>query len=243
MAARFLTAARMMDALLGALAQALPDRIPAANDGGPNLVTFSGVGPDDRPFVVGMGMWGNWGGRQGLDGIDGVSPLAANVSPSPVEFVEREGVFQVERVQLVPDSGGPGQWRGGLAIVAEYRLLIDRAEVQLRSSRRAVLPYGLAGGQPGTASSNVRKREGESTEEVLPACARPAVHRHDVIRHVTAGGGGYGDPFARAPEAVLADFVAGKVTAGHARAAYRVVIDEAASTVDGEATASLRAGR
>ena len=237
MAARFLTAARMMDALLGALAQALPDRVPAANDGGPDLVSFSGA-RGGAPFVVGMGSWGSWGGRPGLDGIDGISPLGANVAPSPIEVVEREGVFRVEQVAFVPDTGGAGRWRGGLGIVADYRVLVDEAEVQLRSSRREVRPYGLDGGAAGAPSANVLNPG--THERELPVCDRPTVRRGDVVRHVTAGGGGYGDPMARSPEAVLDDVVGGKMTLDHAKRQYGVVIDPVAHSIDETRTAEIR---
>src|SRR6185437_11907557 len=93
--------------------------------------------------------FGAWGGRPDGDGLDGASPLAGNLANPPVEDIESTGLVRVERYGDLPDSGGPGTWRGGLSIVRERRLEREEATLQIRSDRREHRPYGLAGGEPG----------------------------------------------------------------------------------------------
>ncbi|MFD9614998.1 hydantoinase B/oxoprolinase family protein, partial [Streptomyces sp. NPDC059083] len=138
----------------------------------------------------------------------------------------------------LPDSGGAGRWRGGLATFRDMTLLSPRASVQIRSDRRKFLPYGLAGGAQGTPSLNVLDPggPGERVLESKPHFVMTAGTRH---RHVTAGGGGHGRPFERAPERVREDVLDGKVTRAGAERDYGVVITEDGA-IDASATAELR---
>ncbi len=161
-------------------------------------------------------------------------------SNQPVELVEADLPLEVVRYELVPDSGGAGRFRGGLAYVREFRLLARRAVLTIRSDRRFHPPYGLFGGTAGGASDNVLTT-GESVER-LPGMPMAAtiVHKGDVYRHVSAGGGGVGSPFDRDARSVLEDVVDGKVGIDAARALYGVVLSIDAHSVDEEATVALR---
>ena len=99
-----------------------PDRVIAAGDGGPTLIAFGGY-EDGRPFVMTEVIVGTWGARAAKDGLEGVSNPLANLSNQPVELVETDLPLEVVRYELVPDSGGAGRFRGGLAYVREFRVL------------------------------------------------------------------------------------------------------------------------
>lgn len=236
-AARGVIGYRVFDAILGALAQVVPDKVMAGGEGGPTLLSIGGR-HRGKAFVLTEVMVGNWGARATKDGVEGISNPAANLSNQPVELIEAELPLEITHYALVPDSGGAGRQRGGLAFSREYRLLADDAVFTLRSDRRDHPPYGIAAGQPGSPSRNLLTRGG--TTEILPTMPMKAItlKKGDVFHHVSAGGGGYGDPHQRAAELVLADVVAGKVSAEEACFRYGVVIE--AGKVDAAATARKR---
>jgi N-methylhydantoinase B len=140
----------------------------------------------------------------------------------------------------VPDSGGPGRFRGGLALERHLRFRAAEATLQIRSDRRDHPPWGLSGGRPGTPS-NTAIRRADGREERFPAKFLTTVKRGDVFKVRLAGAGGHGDPFARDPELVLADIREGKLTAAAARRDYGVVVAGEPAALDRAATAALRA--
>jgi N-methylhydantoinase B len=240
-AARGLTGFRLANALFGALAQVAPQRVFACEVGGDTGVSLGGYDAERRPFVFLEFLFGSWGGRPARDGVDANSSAVVNFSNNPVEVIEAEYPIAIERYGFVPDSGGPGQFRGGLALVREYRFLEAEGVLQLRTDRRRFLPYGLAGGRPGTPSANVLNPAGEARE--LPGKCTITIRRGDVFRHVLAGAGGWGDPLARDPGRVLGDVLEEKITPAYARREYGVVLDPAGGQVDAAATAALRAAQ
>ncbi|MFI5610243.1 hydantoinase B/oxoprolinase family protein [Amycolatopsis sp. NPDC051903] len=236
--ARGLVAYRIIDAVLGALAPVFPDRVPAAGDGGPDSMAIGVTGADGHTVVLWDILCGAWGARPDRDGVDGISPLGANLANTPVEELERSGHVRIDGYGYLPDTGGAGRFRGGLATFRDLTVLAPEASVQIRSDRREFLPYGLAGGAQGTPSLNVLDPGGPG-ERVLsskPHLVMTAGTRH---RHVTAGGGGHGDPFTRDPQRVLDDVLEGKVTHEGATRDYGVAI-AADGTVDHTATSALR---
>jgi N-methylhydantoinase B/oxoprolinase/acetone carboxylase alpha subunit len=144
-----------------------------------------------------------WGGRPDRDGVDGISSLAANMANTPVEVMESEFPIRIEEYGFVRDTGGAGRFRGCASVVRQYRFLAHEGILQIRSDRRAFVPYGLAGGSGGTPS-NVTLNPGID-EQQLPSKITQTIRCGDVVRVVVAGGGGYGDPRTRAPEAVARD--------------------------------------
>jgi N-methylhydantoinase B len=240
--ARGITGFRMMDCLMGALAQALPDRVPADGSGGSTLPTIGGR-HEGRPFIFVETIMGAWGGSMARDGQDAVAHLGANQSNVPVESIEAEYPISVERYGFVADSGGPGRHRGGLAIEREFRLLADEATLTVRSDKRRFPPHGLAGGRPGSGSLSVLN-PGTPGARVLPVLVTEpvAMRRGDVFRHVLASGGGWGDPLDRDPAAVLEDLRLGRVTIEGARRDYGVVAIAAPGgpRLDDAATQALR---
>jgi N-methylhydantoinase B len=237
-AARGLTGFRMANVLFGALAQIAPDRVFACEVGGDTGVSIGGYDAERRPFVFLEFLFGSWGGRPNKDGVDGNSSSVVNFSNNPVEVIESEYPIAIEQYGFVPDTGGPGRFRGGLALVRQYRFLETEGTLQLRTDRRRFLPYGLQGGRPGTPSRNVLTPRAVTE---LPGKCTVTIRRDDVFRHVLAGAGGFGDPLDRDPERVLRDVLEEKITPAYARREYGVVIDEATDAVGADATRELRA--
>ena len=235
-AARGLTAFRIANAVFGALARIAPDRVFACESGGDTGVSYGGYDADRKPFVFVEFVYGGWGGRPDRDGVDVCSSAVVNFANNPVEILESEYPLVIEEYGYVPDSGGAGRHRGGLAVVRQYRFENPEATLQLRTDRRRFVPYGLAGGRDGTPTANLL-RSGD-TERELPTKCTLTVRDGDVLRHVVAGAGGWGDPHLRDPALVLHDVVEEKITPGYAEREYRVAVEDGA--VDEDATARLR---
>lgn len=237
--ARGITGFRAFDTVLGALAKAVPERILAAGEGG--ATNFSVGGTDQgEPYVFAETVMGCWGGRADRDGVDGAANLAANQSNQPVELIETENPVQVLAYGYVPNSGGPGKFRGGLGIVRIYRFLADEGLMTFRSDRRDHLPYGVNGGMPGTPCINIlNPGPGQRILPVLPMEAYPVAHG-DCFCHVMPGAGGNGRPLEREPRRVLEDVQEKKITAEYARRVYGVVLAKGGAGVDVDRTAVLR---
>jgi N-methylhydantoinase B len=238
-AARGITAFRMLDTVFGALHAALPGRVPAAGEGGATMIAMGGSDAAGGEFVFVDFSSGGWGGREASDGVDGTSPILANLANVPIEEIELRQPVRVLQYGFVPDTGGPGRTRGCLSVVREFRLLADSAILQIRSDRRRFPPYGLEGGRHGGPSTNLLNPGPD--EELLPTTVTTPIARGDVLRHVTAGGGGYGTPLERPAPAVERDIADGKLSPESARALYGVVWDVDTGRVAAEETAQLRA--
>ena len=152
-AARGVIGYRVFDAIMAALAQVVPDKVIAASEGGPSLVSIGGY-HQGKPFAMTEVMVATWGARAARDGIEGISNPIANLSNQPVELIEASLPLEVIRYGLNPDSGGPGEFRGGLGCVRDYRIRSAEASLTLRSDRRDHPPYGLRGGEPGGPSTS-----------------------------------------------------------------------------------------
>jgi N-methylhydantoinase B len=230
---------RISDAVLGALAQAIPERIFASGEGGCANISFGGQ-TNGENFVFAEGVAGCWGGRNGQDGLDGAANMAANQSNQPIELIEIENPIEIVKYGFVDDSGGPGKYRGGLAIIREYRMLEDNTIFTNRTDRRKYLPYGLAGGHVGTPCWIIINPE--SDREVVPVLPldNNFLQKGQVVQLVLAGGGGYGDPLDRAPELVLQDVSDDKISLGYAERQYGVVLAGDPLTIDIEKTKALR---
>src|SRR3954453_20930852 len=209
---RGVTGFRILDAVNAALAQLVPGRVGAAGEGGNTLAIFGADRPDGGgTFVFYELIVGTWGGTPLADGNDGVTNPASLAANIPVEVAESEFPILVERYGLVPDSGGAGRHRGGLAVERVWRCLTPDTSLIVRSDRAAHAPYGLAGGSSGALSSNVLIRA-DGTEEVLPSMFSITIQPGDVYVHRTAGGGGWGAPSRRDASRIAADCADGKVT-------------------------------
>ena len=232
---------RLSDALFGALAQVLPDRVPAAGEGGNSLILIGGYSNRREPFVMFDLVAGTWGARPNKDGNDGLTNPGAVISNIPAELMELEYPVRLEQYALAPDSGGAGRYRGGLAVVRDWRYLGEKpANLTIRSDRREHLPYGLYGGQPGAGSMSILN-PGREDERTLPTMVTETMQPGELLRHIQPGGGGWGDPMSRDPEAVRQDVLDGKVSAEAARDSYGVVLRPGSLEIDPEATRQQRA--
>jgi N-methylhydantoinase B len=240
-AARGLTGFRIIDALFGALAQIRPDRVPAACEGGNTGVSIGGWDRQRGPFIFVEFVCGTGGARPDLDAVDGHTNPGVCMCNVPCEVVEVESPVVIERYGFAADTGGPGKYRGGLALVRDFRFVGDEAILQVRSDRRTHLPYGLAGGHPGTPSRNILNPA--TAAQDLPSKFTMTIHHGDVLHHIQPSGGGHGDPLERAPERVLDDVLDEKLTPAAARRDYGVVVDLDSGTLDAVETDRLRTSR
>ena len=220
---RGVTGYRISDVMNGALAQLIPDRVPAAGEGGSTLAFFTGrIGGE--PFVYSELVVGTWGGRPVADGNDGLANPCASMANIPVELAESDWPILIERYGLVTDSGGAGRYRGGLAVERVWRALVPDTAVHVRSDRQVHRPYGLAGGLEGGASSTLIFRI-DGTLERMPPMFVALLQPGDVLHHRMPGGGGFGDPSERDRESVLRDVLDEKVSAAAARELYGVEVE------------------
>jgi len=213
------TSQRIVDVLLGALAQALPERAIGACQGTMNNLSLGGIDPrTGRAYAFYETIGGGLGARADKDGIDGVHSHMTNTLNTPIEALEIAYPLRVERYELRRDSGGAGRRRGGLGIRREIRVLGHRARLSLLADRRRTRPYGVRGGLPGEPGADALIIGGE--ERPLPGKGTVVVEPGTVVRVETPGGGGYGDPQERERELVLKDYREGRISAEHARRYY-----------------------
>jgi N-methylhydantoinase B len=194
------TSQRIVDVLLGALAQANRSRMPAASQGTMNNLTIGGHDPrSGKPFAYYETIGGGMGARPGADGPSAVHSHMTNTLNTPIEALEFAYPLRVLRYEVRRGSGGEGKFRGGDGIRRDIQVLVD-AQVTLLSERRRLPPYGLEGGQPGKCGQNVLIQGGEAENDtgvnrreiLLPSKGTFGLRAGDAISIRTPGGGGYG---------------------------------------------------
>jgi N-methylhydantoinase B len=236
------TLKRIVDVLLGALAQAVPGRVPAASHG--TMLGLSMGGQSLRtgePWVYMECSVGGTGATPSSDGVDDLDTDVMNASNIPAEAAELEHPVRIWRNSLRCDSGGPGRTRGGLGLERILELLEGEVVVSHRSDRFDSHPWGLAGGGVGVNGRTfVVRANGERVE--IPSRKTFVMKAGDRLHMLTAGGGGYGNPLERAPELVGRDVANRKVSAEAAREQYGVMVSSA-GVVDEEATRRERDAR
>lgn len=237
---RTLTCGVVSDMVANAISQAAPSRGMAGSSANTQLIP-SGLNPARGEFFVDYESFGGGlGARPYKDGLDVVKASVSGSSNLPVESMELNCPMLIERYELLKDSGGSGQFRGGLGARRDYRILVDGLQLTVFGERQRVPPPGLGGGYPGGFGRFVMNPGGEH-ERTLPSMGSGIpLQKGDLLRVETPGGGGYGDPRRRNPEAVLRDLVEGRISAQAAEAVYGVVVRGEA--IDGAATALLRGG-
>jgi len=186
------TSQRIVDVLLRALAEAIPERVPAASAGTMSNLTIGGIDPrTGQAFTYYETTAGGMGARRGLDGISGTHTHMTNSLNTPVEALEYAYPFRVRRYGYREGSGGAGEFRGGDGLIRELELLAE-AQVTLLADRRKFEPYGLQDGKPGAPGRAVVTRSGDGAEQVLPGKVSLTLQPGDVLRLETPGGGGWG---------------------------------------------------
>jgi N-methylhydantoinase B len=208
---------RIFEVINGALAKALPDKAFAAFShwSNPNIGGINeGTG---KPFVMYDLMFGGYGAREGYDGAEALSPVV-NCANIPVEVHETINPVLVRRFELMPDTGGAGRWRGGCGIRKDVELRSDMAVMTLLGERHSHKGYGLFGGEPGSLAETVLNPDGNA-ERMGSKDVRP-LSKSDVVSFRLNGGGGYGSPRERSPEAIAQDVADGYVSPEAAQRIY-----------------------
>jgi len=233
------TSQRNVDALMKALAEAVPAKVPAAGQGTMNNISIGGIREDGTPWTFYETIGGGSGGRPGSDGVDGVHVNMTNTMNTPIEALEAYLPLRFASYALRTDGGGPGRWRGGCGIERSWTLLSLKATLSILAERTKIPPWGLRGGLPGSLGEYTLVRSDGSAERLPPKCTIPLA-RGDRLVIRTPGGGGYGDPFERSVESVLRDVSDGLVSVEAAERHYGVFIDAESMQISREETTRLR---
>jgi N-methylhydantoinase B len=204
---------RVVNAVMGAFAQAVPERVPASYYGVSYAYALSANNADGSRQVYFDLECGGWGGHPDGDGANGFSCGFHNISNTPIEMIENDYPLTFMQYGLVPNSGGEGKSRGGLGLVREFRLDAPEGTFAANLDRFKIAPYGLKGGEPGRVGQLIVRRAGSDTEENLASkVAGLNMKTGDIIRLETAGGGGHGNPKDRSKSDILDDLLEGYTT-------------------------------
>ncbi len=226
------------DLLLGAFAKAAPERV-MAGCGPLHGLIFSGVDPRRGEYFVDYETYaGASGGLVDQDGKDAVRVHVSGAANLPIESVEQEFPLTVGCYELVPDTGGPGAFRGGLSTRRDVTIWAENGRLAGRGLREIVGAPGLFGGGIGRTGSFILHPDGNRETKLPGSFSELPVEVGTMVRVETPAGAGYGDPLMRPPERVQMDVTSGKVTAGSAEAGYGVVIHE--GRLDPARTKALR---
>ena len=234
----------LVEALYGALTDIVPDMARADGCGSRSIIlggrsTYTGKGYVQYEILGGGG-----GARARKDGQSGTSVNQSNAKIAPIEIIESEFPTRILRFELIPDSGGAGQYRGGLGIRREY-LNLEDARFSIRSTKHVIAPEGAAHGGKGRTGDIIVNPDSDAAKQLPTRYADYPLKGGDRFRLLTPGGGGFGHGFARDPELVARDLNEGYVTPEGALRDYGVVAARQGDTfvVDAPATAKARAGR
>jgi N-methylhydantoinase B len=230
-----------VETIFKALAKGMPERLPASSGGDLGAIMVWGTDPESgRMFMEGCNEGVGWGATRDHDGANGLMHISeTNVQNTPIEVLEHKAPIRIEHLEIRPDSGGAGSYRGGVGIKRDYRFL-EEAKALATVKKTKTDNWGIDGGRPG-ARNAVVLRPG-TDEEVSTGTFRDSFHAGERLSNRTAGGGGYGDPYERLPEAVRDDVIDGYVTREMAAETYGVIIDED-DRIDREATRERRGTR
>ena len=241
--ARMAQVQRVIDCVIRAMAPVIPERATAGNSATVMSVSYSGFDTARNQYWVCVEVnEGSYGARATKDGLDAVDNLMANTRNVPCEEIELHYPLRVERYELRDEAPGAGRFRGGMGHVREMRFLVD-GFFSCNGDRILEPPYGLFGGHDGLGA-RLTHNPGTANEAEWPSkVSGRKVTAGDVLRVMGPSSAGYGDPFAREPARVLADWLDDIIDAVEAADRYGVVIDTHAGAVDEAATTARRRGR
>ena len=230
----------VVDAIFAALSHVVPGRARADGSGSRSIVVGGRSTYTGKSYVQYEILAGGAGGRAARDGGSGITVNQSNAKIAPVEIIESEFPTRLTRFELIEDSGGAGQFRGGLGLRREYLNLAD-ARFSIRSMKHIIPPHGSNGGKDGRTGDIWINPDTPKAKRLPTRYADYPLKEGDSFRLDTPGGGGFGDPLARDPAQVLSDVAQGYVSVQAAERDYGVVIDEARHVVDEAATSRRRA--
>jgi N-methylhydantoinase B/oxoprolinase/acetone carboxylase alpha subunit len=236
-------------AIYAALKDVLPDRISAFDGGTSELLAIGGLHPDTGEMFANLSNEGcGWGGRATKDGNDVLCIPNGNCAIAPIEVLETRYPILHREFSLHEGSGGAGQNRGGLGCIREIEVRSEEMRVSSFIERNVIEPEGFFGGQPGRRSAFLVKIGERNHYQTMKEAFQTkcngkfsdiTIYQGDIIRLVTSGGGGYGDPRQRDFERIEQDVAESYISRAQAESHYQVVLRED-GTVDPEATARLR---
>jgi N-methylhydantoinase B len=220
------TILRIIDVIFCAMAHAAPERVNGCAYGTINALSLAGYRRDGSRWVMFSFFGGGHGGHPEGDGLNhGNAPISTATIP-PAEILEAAYPIIFTQWALRPDSGGPGRHRGGLGAIYEIELLEEKADVFLFGERGKYPPLGVVGGQPGALNRfSYQQDDGEHTPPMVSKMVGIKLKKGQRLRLETPGGGGYGAPFEREPQAVARDVALGFVSRERAAQDYGVALD------------------
>ncbi len=213
----------LIDLVVKALAEVLPEQAAGASYGDSMVISMSGLDPrSGRPWLDLEPTVGGWGAWQGSDGESGlINNVNGSLKDLPIEVFETKFPMRLTEYGFRTDSGGAGRWRGGNGVVRQYEVDCDEVTLYLWFERSKTPAWGLSGGHDATPPIVVLN-PGRADERRMLKCSRVRLRRGDVIRTMTGGGGGFGPPAERDPDAVRADVRDRHVSPERARELYGV---------------------
>ncbi|MCH8886253.1 MAG: hydantoinase B/oxoprolinase family protein [SAR324 cluster bacterium] len=236
---------RIADVVMGALGRAVPERAQAGIFGTVNNCSLGGDDPERGPYVAYMFNGGGYGGFDGGDGLNYGSPVISVARAQPAELYEQRYPVRIRRFALREGSAGPGKYRGGLGAEIELEFLGDEGRLSFIAERGRFGPKGLAGGREGMKTEMIVIQGDEIYRpEHITKDANIPLRKGAIFRQLTPGGGGFGDPLERDPQAVAEDVRLEYITPRQARDDYGVVVEVGAdggeAVLQREATDDLR---
>jgi len=236
------TALTVAEAVLRALAPFVPDKRIAGGSGSAALVLGGRSAENDRAFVHYEIFSGGTGARSGKDGVSATAFHLSNCKTAPIEIIESEFPTRVERFEMIADSGGAGEWRGGLGFARDYRILADDVRFSMRTDKYTIEPFGSDQGMPGGKGACIVNPSSPSEKRMPSRFGDHRLHVGDRVRVERPGGGGLGNPLQRPVDKVLDDVRQGYVSPARARDDYGVAIhlSDGAVEIDPGETRVLR---
>ncbi|OLT42360.1 methylhydantoinase [Saccharomonospora sp. CUA-673] len=216
------TSQRIITAVMGALAQAAPDRVPAGSCATINNLSMGGIDDSGNPYVMYVFLGGGYGGHREGDGLSNGCSLMSSARTQSIEVTEQRYPVRFDRYALRDGSAGAGRYRGGFGVDYEFTFTGGTARASLLGDQSRTAPRGIAGGHAGSTASPYFVLDGE--EVVLPMRSKGEnveLRSGDRVRLRTPGGGGWGEPSERPPDDVAADVHGGYLTDEEADRDYR----------------------
>ena len=222
-AARANTCQRIIDVIVGALAQALPQQVVGAANGANTTAVFSGIDPRTNAHYVYLEtLGGGFGGRAEKDGTDGVQVHITNTSNLPVESIEMEYPLLVESYSLIEDSGGPGRYRGGMGLRRTISPVGHDCMFNGALERSTHKPWGVFGGGEGAGGRFLHVDASGTPKALATKPSGVLIRKQESVVVESPGAGGYGPPDERSAEAILTDRTSGKFSQGYVNKWYAV---------------------
>jgi N-methylhydantoinase B len=233
---RFCPGNALADTIMHALGQAVPKQV-CGGIGNLYMVAYSGM-IDEKYWVYMDIMAGSSGGRYGKDGIDAIDVLYANTRNNPIEDIESHHPLSVTRYEFPDDAAASGKYRGGVGPIRDIQFT-DEGGFSVEGEGQKYSPWGFAGGMDGTPSKLIFTDQNGDQTGLPSKVPYKKTHKGETLRIIGPCGGGYGNPFERDPEQVLADYLDGYVSLERAKKDYGVSIEN--KQVNREKTKNLRA--